>query len=191
VNPIEHAVARPFPEVLIDRRMRRKVFWQLSPLATRAIYIADRVEHLARVCLALAPTGAGQRDHRLDNSPLFVAHITRVTTTPRLVFLALFVAPHGSPAFPESAAIDRITGDSYDSRTFETGSARGDTQSGMLNAVDRVACMGCEPLQTDDPLNQGPVVRVSLVKRVGAEIVGRNLDPAALLHEAENVPFVR
>jgi hypothetical protein len=122
VNPIEHAVARPFPEVLIDRRMRRKVFWQLSPLATRAIYITDRVEHLARVCLALAPTGAGQRDHRLDNSPLFVAHITRVTSTPRLVFLALFVAPHGSPAFLESAAIHRITGDSYDSRTFETGS---------------------------------------------------------------------
>jgi len=60
VNPIEHAIARPFPEVLIDRRMRRKVFWQLSPLATRAIYIADRVEHLARVCLALAPTRAGQ-----------------------------------------------------------------------------------------------------------------------------------
>jgi len=27
-----------------------------------------------------------------------------------------------SPAFHESAAIDRITGDSYDSRTFETGS---------------------------------------------------------------------
>ena len=122
MNPIEHAVARPFPEVLIDRRMRRKVFWQLSPLATRAIYIADRVEHLARVCLALAPTRAGQRDHRLDNSPLFVAHITRVTSTSRLVFLALFVAPHGSPAFLESAAIHRITGDSYDSRTFETGS---------------------------------------------------------------------
>lgn len=122
MNPIEHAVARPFPEVLIDRRMRRKVLWQLSPLATRAIYIADRVEHLARVCLALAPTRAGQRDHRLDNSPLFVAHITRVTSTPRFVFLALFVAPHGSPAFLESAAIHRITGDSYDSRTFETGS---------------------------------------------------------------------
>jgi hypothetical protein len=122
VNPIEHAVARPFPEVLIDRRVRRKIFWQLPPLATRAIYIADRVEHLARVCLALAPTGAGQRDHRLDNSPLFVAHITRVTSTSRLVLLALFVAPHGSPAFLESAAIHRITGDSYDSRTFETGS---------------------------------------------------------------------
>ena len=87
--------------------MRRKVFWQLSPLATRAIYIADRVEHLARVCLALAPTGAGQRDHRLDNSPLFVVHITRVTSTSRLVFLALFVAPHGGPAFLESAAIHK------------------------------------------------------------------------------------
>jgi hypothetical protein len=34
--------------------------------------------------------------------------------------LAMIVGPHGSP--PDSAAIDRITGDSYDSRTFDTGS---------------------------------------------------------------------
>jgi hypothetical protein len=38
------------------------------------------------------------------------------------VCFALFVGPHGSPRLTESAAIDRITGDSYDSRTFETGS---------------------------------------------------------------------
>ena len=55
MDPIEHAVARPFPEVIIDRGVRRKIFWQLPPLATRAIHIADRVEHLAHVRLALAP----------------------------------------------------------------------------------------------------------------------------------------
>jgi len=32
-----------------------KISWQLPPLATRAMYIADCVEHLAHVCLALAP----------------------------------------------------------------------------------------------------------------------------------------
>ena len=96
MNPIEHAVARPFPEIIIDRGMRGKIFRQQPPLATRAIDIADCVEHLARVCLALAPTSARQRDNWLDNSPLFVAHITRVTYTSRLVRLALFVRPHGS-----------------------------------------------------------------------------------------------
>src|SRR5262245_15277815 len=123
MNTIEHAVARPFPEIIIDRGVRRKISWQLPPLATCAIYIADCVEHLAHVCLALASACAGRRDHRLDDSPLLVGHITRITSHSRLVHLALFVRPHGSPpAFAESAAIDRITGDSYGSRTFEIGS---------------------------------------------------------------------
>ena len=97
MNTIEHAVARPFPEIIINRGVRRKIFWQLPPLATRAIYIADCVEHLAHVCLALASTRAGRRDHRADDSPLLVGHITRITSNSRLVHLALFVRPHGSP----------------------------------------------------------------------------------------------
>lgn len=97
MNSIEHAVARPFPEVIIDRRMRRKIFRKQPPLATCTIYIADCVEHLAHVRPALAPTRASRRDHGLDDSPLFVAHITRVTFASRLVRLALFVRPHGNP----------------------------------------------------------------------------------------------
>ena len=97
MNTIEHGVARPFPEVIIDRGVWRKIFWQLPPLATRAIYIADCVEHLAHVCLALASACAGRRDHRLDDSPLLVGHIARITSNSRLVHLALFVRPHGSP----------------------------------------------------------------------------------------------
>jgi|SRR5690242_12360578 hypothetical protein len=97
MNTIEHAVARPFPEIIIDRGMRRKIFWQLPPLATRAIDIADCVEHLAHVRLALAPTRATRGDHRLDDSPLLVGDITRITSNWRLVRLALFVRPHGSP----------------------------------------------------------------------------------------------
>ena len=112
MDPIEHAIARPFPEVIIDRGVRGKIFWQLPPLATHAIYIADRVEHLAHVGLTLAPARAGRWDHRLDDSPLLVGHITRITSLLRLVLFALFVRPHGSPRFPESAAKDRITGDS-------------------------------------------------------------------------------
>jgi hypothetical protein len=35
---------------------------------------------------------------------------------------ARFLGPHGSPQFSDSAATDRITTDSTDSRTFQTGS---------------------------------------------------------------------
>ena len=100
MDPIEHAVARPFPEVIIDGSMRRKIFWQLPPLATRSIYIADRVKYLAHVCIALTAARAAPRDHRLDYRPLFVADITRITCTSRLMRFALFVRPHGSPRFP-------------------------------------------------------------------------------------------
>ena len=97
MNPIEHAVTRPFPEVIIDRSLRGKIFRQQPPLATRAIYIADCVEHLAHIGLALAPTRASGWDHRLYDSPLLVGDVARVTPTSRLVRLALFVRPHGSP----------------------------------------------------------------------------------------------
>jgi hypothetical protein len=59
MNPIENAVSRPFPEVIIDRGVRRKIFWQLPPLAARAIDIANGVEHLAHVRLALAAARGG------------------------------------------------------------------------------------------------------------------------------------
>jgi hypothetical protein len=97
MNPIEHAVACPFPEIIINRGMRREILRQQTPLATRAIHIADRVEYLAHVCLALASARAGRRNHRLDDIPLLVGHITRITSNSRLVHLALFVRPHGSP----------------------------------------------------------------------------------------------
>jgi len=100
MNPIEYAVARPFPEVIIDGSMRRKIFWQLPPLATCSIYITDRVKYLAHVRTALTATRAPRRDHRLDYRPLFVADITRITSTSRPVRLAMFVRPHGSPRFP-------------------------------------------------------------------------------------------
>jgi hypothetical protein len=100
MNPIEHAIARPFPEVIIDRAMWRKILWQLPPLATRAIDIANCVEHVAHVCAALASARASRRDHRLDDSPLIVGYITRITFTPRLVRLAVFLRPHGSPRCP-------------------------------------------------------------------------------------------
>jgi len=100
MNPIENAIARPFPEVIIDRAMWRKILWQLPPLATRAIEIANGVEYVAHVCVALTSARASRRDHRLDVSPLIVGHITRITFTPRLVRLAMFFRPHGSPRLP-------------------------------------------------------------------------------------------
>jgi hypothetical protein len=36
MDAVEHAIARPLPEVIINRRTERKAFWQLPPLAAGA-----------------------------------------------------------------------------------------------------------------------------------------------------------
>jgi len=120
MDAIKHAVAAPFPKVAVDRCVRRKVLGQLPPLATGAIDIANGVENLAHVGHTAAPARTRRRQHRLDDCPLLVRKIAWIATAVRFVRLAMIVGPHGSP--PDSAAIDRIIDDSYDSRTFDTGS---------------------------------------------------------------------
>jgi hypothetical protein len=58
MNSIEYAVSAPFPEIVVDRAVRRKILRQLSPLAAGAIDIANGVEDLAHVGLAVAPARA-------------------------------------------------------------------------------------------------------------------------------------
>jgi hypothetical protein len=119
VDATEHAVAAPFPEVVVDRGVRRKVLRQLPPLAAGAIDVANGVENLAHVGGATASTWTRRREHRLDDGPLLVADVAWIATAARL---ASRDDRQSTWQPPDSAAIDRITGDSYDSRTFKTGS---------------------------------------------------------------------
>jgi hypothetical protein len=97
MDAIEHAVAAPFPEVVVDRGMRRKILRQLSPLAAGAVDIANGVENLAHVGRAAASARTRRREHRCDDRPLLVADIARIANAARLVRLAVVVGPHGSP----------------------------------------------------------------------------------------------
>ena len=94
---IEHTVACPLPEIAVDGRVRREILGQQPPLTARATDIANGVENLAYVGLALASTRARQRDHGLDDGPLGVAAVTRIPVATRLMHLALLLGPHGSP----------------------------------------------------------------------------------------------
>jgi hypothetical protein len=94
---IEHTVACPLPEITVDGRVRREILGQQPPLAARATDIANGIENLADIGFALAPATARQRDHRLDDAPLGVAAVARVSAATRLMRLALLLGPHGSP----------------------------------------------------------------------------------------------
>jgi hypothetical protein len=97
MDATEHAVAAPFPEVVVDRGVRRKVLRQLPPLAAGAIDVANGVENLAHIGGATASTRTRRREHRLDDGPLLVADVAWIATAARLVRLAMIVSPHGSP----------------------------------------------------------------------------------------------
>jgi len=114
LNPID--AARPFPETMIYRGLWRKIFRQQPAPATRAISVADRIEHLAHIRLALAPACASRQDHRLDAIRRRSYHSSRFV---RLRRSSLHVA---APSFPESAAIDGCTGDAYGSKISKTRS---------------------------------------------------------------------
>src|SRR5262245_57608006 len=114
IDPID--VARPFPEAIIQRGLWRKIFRQQPALATRAIYIADGIEHLAHIRLALAPAWGEPAG---SSAPCFLANITHLAVCAPCAVRPSTWQP---PAFPASAAIDASTGDSYGSRISETRS---------------------------------------------------------------------
>ena len=97
MHAIEHAVARPFPEITVDRRRRGKILGQQPPLAARAVQIANGVEDLADIGLAFSATGVRRRDHRLDDGPFGVVAVTWVSTGTRFMLAALPLGPHGIP----------------------------------------------------------------------------------------------
>jgi hypothetical protein len=97
MDATERAIAAPFPEVVVDRGVRRKVLRQLPPLTAGAIDVANGVENLAHVGRATAPARTRRREHRLNDDPLLVADVAWIATAVRFVRLAMIVSPHGSP----------------------------------------------------------------------------------------------
>ena len=97
MNSVEHAVARPFPEIIVNRRPRREVLRQLTPLTPRAQYIAHRVHDFAHIGFALPAAAARTGDQRFDQPPFRIGQIAWVTLfTRRMLDTSLF-CPHGNP----------------------------------------------------------------------------------------------
>jgi len=75
MDGFEQEPARQSAEPPIGRLPRRKMDRQHSPAAARPHQIADRVDDLAQVRLALAPAALRPRQQRLDPRPLLVGQI--------------------------------------------------------------------------------------------------------------------
>ena len=75
----EHAGARPSVEIALHRRIRRKLFRQLPPLAARGCHIQDRVHDRSQFRFAWATERRGRRKQRLDQRPFRIRQIACVS----------------------------------------------------------------------------------------------------------------
>src|SRR5262249_21898350 len=77
VDLLQGAVVTPFVEVAPDGGLGREVLGQVTPLAAGAQKVEDRVHHVTQGRLTRSAARV-DRDQRLDQGPLLVAHIAGV-----------------------------------------------------------------------------------------------------------------
>src|SRR5262249_57560269 len=82
MDALQRAVPIPQHEIRMRGALRRQILRQGLPLAACREHIEDRVQNLADVHLAPAPTAFGWRYRRLDKRPLAVVQIPRAAQTP-------------------------------------------------------------------------------------------------------------
>jgi len=75
MNAIQRAVPVPKVEITKQRALRRQVFGNITPLASRAQHIHEAVHDFPRLNGALASAAFGRRDQGLDVRPLIVRQI--------------------------------------------------------------------------------------------------------------------
>ena len=72
MNAVERAVPTPQIKVVVQRRARRQVFGDRSPLAAGAQDVHQSVDDRAQVHRPLVAPALGGRNARRDQSPLLV-----------------------------------------------------------------------------------------------------------------------
>ena len=118
MDAVENAVARPFPEIGVNRRTRREILGQLPPLTACAQNIAHRVHDLSHVRLAWPAAPLRLGDHRLDQLPFRIRKIARIPVFARRMPGARLLGPHACPQC-DSSHMKGITSDSSELKNFQ------------------------------------------------------------------------
>ena len=79
IDRLPQAAIAPDAEIVLNRRERREILGQHSPLATTCCQIEDRVQNLAQVGAAPPAVRFRGRQQRFDQSPLGIAQIAWIT----------------------------------------------------------------------------------------------------------------
>src|SRR5712664_3131620 len=123
MDAIKRAVAMPPRKIVMQRAARRKVFWNIAPLAAGAQDIHDAVHDRAHVRSPLAAAAFSGRNQRLDMRPFRIRQIARISQVIAVVLRSVLVRPHGGPSSNQRRP-HRITSDSNESRSLRTDTKR-------------------------------------------------------------------
>src|SRR5260370_40240488 len=94
MNAIQHAVALPPNEVVMDCAARRKILRKVAPLAASAQDIHNSIHDLAHVCSPLAAAALRWWNERFDNRRLVIRQVARVSQVIAIVFRSVLLRPH-------------------------------------------------------------------------------------------------
>ena len=97
VDALQRAIPIPQIEIVVGRAFRDKVLGQRVPLAAGREHVKDRVQHFAHINAALAAAALGRRNERLNQRPLRIRQITRITQAAPVCRTAMFGLPHRAP----------------------------------------------------------------------------------------------
>ena len=97
MKAIQHAVAIPPRKVVMQRAARRKVFWNIAPLAAGAQDVHDAVHDRAHVRSPLAAAAFSGRDQRLDIRPFVIRQVARISQVIAVVLRSVLVRPQWRP----------------------------------------------------------------------------------------------
>src|SRR5271155_472448 len=119
MNPIQRAVANPPRKIVMQRAARRKVFWNIPPLAAGAQDIHHAIHDRQHVRPPLAAAAFGGRDQRLDIHPFVIGQVARISQLIAVVLRSVLVCPQRRPLLESSRALPNPS-DSKESRSRRT-----------------------------------------------------------------------
>src|SRR5580700_3375817 len=116
MDTIERAVAKPPRKIVVQRAARRKVFWDVPPLAAGAQDVHHAVHDGPHVDPPLTAAASGGRDQRLDTCPFVIGQVARISQVIAVVLRPVLVRPQCSPLLKSRWAPSNPN-DSKDSRS--------------------------------------------------------------------------
>src|SRR5499427_8437948 len=119
MDPIQRAVAKPPRKIVMHRAARRKVFWDIPPLAAGAQDVHHAVHDGPHVDPTLTAAASRGRDQRLDVCPFVISQVARISQVIAVIPRPVLVRPQWKPLL-ESRWAPSNPNDSKDSRSLRT-----------------------------------------------------------------------